>query len=580
MVRLGLAAFAAALVLWQPAAPAPQAELVLRHGRIYTVDAARRWVQAVAVSNGRLVFVGDDRGVEPFIGAATRVVDLGGRLVLPAFHDSHVHPVSAGLELGQCNLNESRSVEAVLATIRSCAAKGGPWVVGGGWDLTLFPGGNPHRQMLDAIIPDRPAIFYAADGHSAWVNSRALQMAEVTGATRDPANGRIERDASGAPSGTLREAASDLVDRLAPDPSERDYDEGLQRALRVLNRFGIVSFQEASAGEETLNAYARADRAGTLTARVRAAMTMDSDEGEEQQLAKLIARREKYRLRRVNAGSVKFFVDGVIESHTAALLEPYLTPGTAQPRRDRGTPNYSPELLARLVARVDRERFQVHMHAIGDRAIRIGLDAIEGAIRANGPRDRRPHLAHIELFDPADIPRFRQLGAIANFQPLWAQADSYVRTMTEPFLGPQRSRWLYPIGSLVATGAMVAGGSDWSVSSANPLDAIQVGITRRPIEEPAAAPWIPEERVDLPAMIAAYTIAGAYVNFEDDVSGSIERGKLADLIVLDKDLFDLPAQAIHTARVIWTLLEGREVHRAEDWTPAASVGRGPAPNAP
>lgn len=518
--------------------------------------------------DGRLAYVGTEAGARPFIGPRTRVVDLGGRLVLPAFYDAHVHPVSAGIEAGLCDLNAARNADEIATAIRAYAAAhpDRSWILGGGWALPIFPGANPRRELLDSLVPDRPALLSAADGHSAWANSRALATAGITRETPDPPAGRIERDpATGEPTGTLRESAIALVERHAPEPSAEEHREGLRRALEVMNRFGIVSCQEANADETTLDAYASADREGWLTARVRASLAFDADKGEEQ-VPRLAEQRRAYAGRRLRAEAVKLYLDGVIESRTAALLEPYLPPkDDLQAPRTAGLPRFTPDRLNGLVTRLDREGFQVHMHAIGDRAIRMGLDAVEAARRANGPRDARHHMAHIQLFHPDDIPRFRRLGVVANVQPLWAYADEYITELTEPALGPARSRWLYPLGSLMASGAVVAGGSDWSVSSVNPLDAIQVAITRRDPESGDGPTWIPDERVDLPRMIAAYTIAGAYMSFEEKDSGSLEVGKWADFVVLDKNLFEIPAREIHTAKVLWTVLEGKEVHRAEGW---------------
>ena len=548
----------------------PPADLVLIGARVYTVDATRSWAEALAIRQGRLVYVGTSGGARAFAGPATRVVDLEGRLVLPAFRDSHVHPVSAGIELGLCDLNDLKTVDQVTAKIRTCAAErpDAPWILGGGWDLPLFPGANPDRALLDSLVPDRPALLSAADGHSAWVNSMALASAGITRETPDPPRGRIERHpATGEPSGTLRESAVDLVARHAPSPGADDHVAGLRRALERMNRLGIVAFQEASADERTLGAYLQGDREGWLSARARVSLLAVPEEGQDQ-VGRLVELRRRGR-GRVTPGTVKLFLDGVIEAKTAALLEPYLDPRTGTPESpsNRGLPRWTPELLGAMVTRLDAEGFQVHMHAIGDAAIRMGLDAVEAAHQRNGVRDARHHMAHIQLFDPADIPRFRRLGVIANFQALWAYADSYITELTEPVLGPERSHWLYPIASLMASGAVVVGGSDWSVSSVNPLDAIEVGITRREPGSTSGPAWIPQERVTLPQMIAAYTIDGAYLCFEEKDGGSLETGKWADLIVLDRNLFELPPHEIHAARVLWTLLEGTTVWRDEAFEP-------------
>ncbi len=517
------------------------------------MDASRSWAQAIGVRAGRIVFVGTDSEATKWIGPRTRVTDLGGRLVLPSFHDSHVHPVTSGMELLTCNLNEADTADDVYAAIRQYATAhpAEKWIRGGGWQLPIFPGASPTKAQLDAIVADRPALLYAADGHSSWANSRALAIAGVTKATPDPPNGRIERDANGEPTGTLREDASALVSRFAPEPSHADHVEGLRLALKKANGFGITSLYEANADEEVLAAYKELDDGGELTARVHVALEMDLAKGVAE-IPRLVELRRRFAGKRLSVDAVKIFADGVIEAQTAALLEPYVNrPG------DSGKPNIEPDALRTLVAALDRAGFQVHVHAIGDRAIRMSLDAFEHARSVNGVRDSRHHIGHLELIDPADIPRFRRLGVIANFQPLWAYADPYITDLTEPVLGPARSRWLYPIRSVLATGAVVVCGSDWSVSSLNPLDAIQVAITRRGLEDSGGKTWIPEEVADLPSIIAGYTINGAYLTRSERETGSIEVGKSADLVVLDRNIFDCPPGEIHRANVEQLYFEGR-----------------------
>ncbi len=538
------------------------ADLVLRNGEIFTMDAARSWASAIAIRGEGIAYVGVDAGVEKFISPQTRVIDLQGKMALPGFHDSHVHPVSGGIELGQCNLNGSTSAAEVFQKIRDYAVANPDkkWIVGGGWDLPIFPNANPHKNQLDELVADRPAFFSAADGHSAWANSRALEVAGITKDTPDPTGGRIERDPkSGEPSGTLREMATDLVSKHLPELTAEDYLQGARRGLEMANRFGITSLIEASATDKILEAYAELDRRGELTVRVLASIYVDPAKGEAQ-VDSLIAKRRRFQGKNLRANAVKIFADGVIEAQTAALLEPYLDkPG------DRGVANLEPELFNPLVARLDREGFQVHVHAIGDRGIRYALVAFEHAQKVNGRRDSRHLIAHLELIDPNDIPRFQHLGVIADFQSLWAYADEYITKLTEPKLGLQRSRWLYPIASVAKTGAMIVGGSDWSVSSMNPLDAIQVAITRRGLEETNGKTWIPEELVDLESMLAAYTITGAYANFQEQKTGSLEIGKAADLIVLDQNIFAIEPRDIHRTKVLLTLLNGKVVFRDQSF---------------
>jgi predicted amidohydrolase YtcJ len=547
-------------------------DLILRGGVVYTLDAGRTSAEAVAIADRRIVAVGSDAEVMRLAAPSTRVVDLGGRFAMPAFHDVHVHPMSAGVELGQCNLNDVSGADGTLEAIRRCVAaeSSRPWLVGGGWALPSFPPGRPTRQDLDPITGSKPAALSSADGHSLWANSAALAAAGITRSTPDPEAGRIERDTRGEPTGLLRESATALVGKVVPPTTAEEYDAGLVRALAELNRVGIVSFLEASARDPMVAAYRSVARQGKLTARAHLSLYLDPAQ-DDSQVDRLVRVRQETTEAGLAARTVKIFVDGVIEAATAAVIEPYLPiagePAVAHPT---GLPNFTDARLQALVTRLDRDAFQIHMHAIGDLAIRQGLDAVAAAARANGPRDRRPHIAHIQLFHPDDLPRFRELGVVANMQPLWAFADSYIRELTEPRLGPERSKWLYPFGALHRTGARLAGGSDWSVTSVNPLHAIQVAVTRRALDAPADAPaWLPDERLDLPTALAAYTSGGAYVTFEEQDSGSIEVGKLADIIVLDQHLLRIPPEQIHRTRVLWTLFEGREVYRDPGFTPGA-----------
>jgi predicted amidohydrolase YtcJ len=534
------------------------AELVLRHGAIYPLATDSLRVETLAVRDGRVVYAGDDRGARRLIGGRTEVLELAGRMVLPAFRDTHVHP-RGGINLSECGFDELRTRDAVLDSLKRCAAlhPEHPWVRGRGWQLPLFPDANPRKEWLDLIIPDRPVFLVAADGHSAWVNSKALALAGVTRDTRDPPNGRIERDPrTREPSGTLRERAIDLVARELPPRSQAEIRSGLLRAVRLANSYGIVVLHEAAAGPALLEAYAALDSAGELSARIIAAIEVDPAAGLSQ-LDSLRAWRGRFAGRRYfSASAAKLFVDGVIEAKTAALLAPYLD-GSGR----RGEPNFSPGALDTLVAAIDAAGFQVHQHAIGDRAVRMALDALAFARQHNGPREARPIIAHLELIDPADIPRFAELGVIPSFQPLWAYADDYITRLTEPILGPQRSRWLYPIGSVARSGAPLAAGSDWPVSSMNPLEAIQVAVTRRGPEAGPGPPWIPEEVVPLRTMLAAYSSGGAYAAGTESTEGTLELGKTADLIVLDRDLYRIPVTQIHAAKVLLTLLDGRTVWR-------------------
>ncbi|HZD18359.1 MAG TPA: amidohydrolase [Actinomycetota bacterium] len=549
------------------------ADLAFLNGAVYTVDAARRWARAVAVREGRIVAVGTDDRIRELVGPGTDVIDLRDRMLLPGFQDAHVHPPSAGMEMLRCNLSDAFALQEYERLVATYAAEhpDAGWILGGGWSMSLFPGGNPPKDVLDRLVPDRPVYLTSRDGHTAWVNSKALEIADVTDQTLDPRDGVIIRDRDGWPAGALHEGAMTLVEKWVPEDTREDWVEGLRVAQAHLHRLGITAWNDAIVGGSypTLDAYLAFAGAGELTARVIGSLWWDRHRGDEQ-IDGLLTARERGRAGRFAASAVKIMQDGVVENFTAATLSPYLDED-GHPTGNAGKSYVEPEALKGYVTRLDAEGFQVHFHALGDRAVRESLDAIEAALAANGPSDRRHHLAHLQVVHPEDIPRFRALGAVANAQPLWAVNEPQMLELTIPFLGPERSGWQYPFASLVRAGAMLAMGSDWSVSSANPLEEIHVAVNRTafpdalyaPEERSVTDPFIPHERLDLPTAIAAFTMGSAYVNHLDDVTGSIEVGKHADLAVLDRNLFAHPLDEIHAARVELTLVEGDRVFTAE-----------------
>ncbi len=546
------------------------ADLAFVGGAVYTVDAARRWARAVAVKDGRIVAVGSDEDIRDHIGPSTDVMEIGDGLLLPGFQDAHCHPVVSGLEMLMCELHEIFDVDEYRRIVRTYAEANPSmsWILGGGWTMSLFPGGNPPASILDELVPDRPVFLESRDGHSGWANSKALEMAGVTAATPDPPDGRIARDASGAPAGTLHEGAMRLVSGVAPEPTQDDFHAGLLAGQRYLHALGITAWQDAIVDPvpqvNTLDTYLRATASGELTARVVGALWWNRGAGEEQ-IEGLVEARAKSRAGGFRATSVKIMQDGICENFTAAMIEPYLDAGGA-PTENRGISFVEPELLKRVVTRLDALEFQVHFHTIGERAVREALDGIEAALAANGPSDNRHHLAHIQVVHPDDIPRFRELRAIANAQPLWAEHEPQMDELTIPFLGEPRWRWQYPFASLVRAGAVLALGSDWSVSSPNPLQLLHGAVNRTvppgyaDIEGVSDEPLLPEEAIDLPTAVAAGTMGSAYVNHLDADTGSIEVGKQADLALFDRNLFELPREEITTAEVLGTFVGGRRVY--------------------
>ncbi|MFD7018276.1 amidohydrolase [Streptomyces sp. NPDC059928] len=540
------------------------ADLVFTGGPVLTLDAARSRATTVAVTGERITAVGHDE-VRELIGPKTEVVDLAGKLLIPGFQDAHVHPVSAGIELARCDLTGTRTEADTLAAVRvyADAHPDQEWITGGGWSMEAFDGGSPTRELLDRVVPDRPVYLPNRDHHGAWVNSRALALAGITRDTPDPADGRIERDASGEPTGLLQEGAMDLVGRHTPRSTPAERLAALLRAQAHLHSFGITAWQDAIVGsfgsmDDPADAYVAAARDGSLTARVVGALWWDRERGAEQ-IPELVEKRRELSHGRFRAGSVKIMQDGVAETGTAALLGPYLDAcGCAT--ANTGTSFVDPVQLRSYVTQLDALGFQAHFHALGDRAVREALDAVQAARETNGWTDTRPHLAHLQIVHPDDIGRFRALGATANIQPLWAAHEPQMDELTIPFLGKERAGRQYPFAALLRSGATVAAGSDWPVSSPDPMHGIHTAVNRITPEEEGPV-FLPEQRITLTAAFAAYTAGTAHVNHLDD-TGSIRAGALADLAVLDRDPYAGPPEEIGATRVLGTFVAGRRVHDA------------------
>ncbi|MFD8775610.1 amidohydrolase [Streptomyces sp. NPDC059916] len=543
------------------------ADLVFTGGPVHTFSPARSRATSVAVRGERIVAVGHDE-VRQLVGPATEVVDLKGKLLIPGFQDAHAHPVGGGLELGQCDLSGATTLDEYRSRI-SAYAQAHPdteWITGGGWSMEAFPGGLPTAAELDALVPDRPAYLVNRDHHGAWVNSRALQAAGIDARTPDPADGRIERDADGAPTGMLQEGAANLIGRLLPPVTLEQRITGLLRAQALMHSLGVTAWQDALLGEhanltDPTDAYLATAADGRLTARVVGSLWWDRSRGTEQ-IDELVARRTAGTRGRLRCTTVKIMQDGVAENGTAALLGPYLD-GCGCASDNSGISFVPPLDLQKYVTELDARGFQVHFHALGDRAVREALDAVEAARTANGRTDTRPHLAHLQVVHPDDIGRFRELGATANMQALWAAHEPQMDDLTIPFLGPERSAWQYPFGDLQRSGATLAAGSDWPVSSPDPIEAIHVAVNRvLPDATPGTPVFLPEQRIGLDAALTAYTAGSAYVNHLDDVTGSITAGRLADLVVLDRDPFAAPTEEIGATRVLETFVGGERVYAA------------------
>jgi predicted amidohydrolase YtcJ len=546
--------------------------IVFRNGPVWTADAAGSVASAVAVAGGRIIAVGGDEEVAPYLRGAAEVVDLDGRLLLPGFVDAHVHPVLGGLERIRCDLTSAVTMTD-YARLIGAYAEAHPereWIVGGGWSMEAFPGGRPTREQLDAVVADRPVLLPNRDHHSSWANTRALELAGIVRETPDPPDGRIERDADGHPTGLLHEGAAELARAVAPEDTQADLEDALREAQRYLHSVGIVAWQDAwvavhEPGPTVHEAYLRAQQEGWLTARVAGALWWErgcpSDAVDDQVAWLAGIRDEAGGGDRYRVGTVKVMQDGVVETFTAAMLEPYLDQ-CGHPTGDSGLSFLEPDLLQQVTVALDAAGFQAHFHALGDRAVREVLDALDRARIVNGTADRRHHLAHLQVVHPDDIPRFRRLNAVANVQPLWASHDPQMDELTIPFLGDPRAGWQYPFGDLHRAGATLAMGSDWPVSNPYPLFGIHVAVNRTHLDAPAGTPPLDAgQALPLDVALRAYTAGSAYVSHLD--SGTIAAGRDADLVVLDRDPFTGPASAIGETRVHRTYVQGREVHRAD-----------------
>lgn len=539
-----------------PEAP-PAADMVLLGGKVYTVDEARPWAEAVAIVGNDIAAVGSTADLKNMVGANTKVIDLAGRMVLPGFHDSHIHLVYGGLQMEQCSLFELTTAQAISDRLAECDKDkpGDDWLRAAGWELSVFPDGNAPKQLIDEVVPHRPVLVEGADGHSIWVNSRALEIADIGADTVPPPGGVIERDsATGEPSGTLREDANLLIYDQVPSPSQAARRSALARAQSEAHAVGITSVIEAAANRSDMETLVTFDRAGDLRLRVLTSL-MYSGYWKDEPGYKLFDERESFRSELLKPDSAKIFVDGVLEGETAALLEPY-----QGDHPHHGELAIQLDALTQAVTLLDEQGIQVHMHAIGDAAVKVALDAVASAkSAAGGTLKGRHHIAHLQLIDPSDYPRFAKLGVTANFQALWAYPDEYITEINLPSVGQSRVDRMYPIGSLSSAGARIAAGSDWTVSSINPLEAIETALTRSDVDGVVDGALNAEEAVDLETMIAAYTANGAWLMSHDQQVGIITPGKRADLVVLERDLFAIPANEIGEVKVDYTLFNGQVV---------------------
>ncbi len=544
------------------------ADMVLLNGTVYTVNMNTSWdqhpLQALVISGKRIIYVGDDAGARAYIGPGTKAIDLSGKIVLPGFIDAHMHPLGSVTLMAGVDLTDVNTSKDYIKKVKDYADKNKDAKVirGFGWNYPPFGASGPTKELLDGIVSDKPVFLTAIDGHSYWANSKVLEMANITKDTPDPDGGKIERDPkTGEPSGTLRESACFmLINPKLPPLSQDEIEQGLTKALDMARSEGITTVHDSAVLLDQIFAYSDLEKEGKLNVRVLGEMYCNQALGLDQ-IPYLVAERKNHSSGLFQLTAAKLFADGIVESHTGLLLEPYADmPGFS------GTPVWNPEAFRKMISALDRDGFQIEIHCMGDGAVRMSLDAFENARKENGPRDSRHKIAHIEIISPKDVPRFKSLGVIPVVQPIWFYYTPYIDKVTLPALGPERTARIYPMKSLVDSGAVVAYGTDWPLAidylTLRPLDAIRTGVVGLPLskESNVTEPFHPGERVDLKTMIEVATINGAYASFMEKETGSLEVGKLADLVVIDRNIFKMPPKDINDARVLMTVLEGREVY--------------------
>jgi predicted amidohydrolase YtcJ len=559
---LGLLAFAASTGAQSRTTSQP-ADTILLNAKIYTMNARQPWAHALAIRGRKIVAVGSASDIEPYRGAATQMIDAKGHLVLPGFTDCHIHFLEGSLDLSRLELFGATTVAEIQRRLKDYAAAhpSSPWILGQSWTYDVFGAAAlPDKKYIDEVIPNRPVFLEGFDGHTTWANSDALKRAKITRDTPDPPNGAIVHDPrTGEPTGALKESAGDLVRRILPEPSREEKLAALRQGLAEANRAGLVRVHSAGGDFANFDLFDELRRKGELTVRMYISSVVETPELTPEEIKGLGKARERYHDEWLSGGAAKFFLDGVLESHTAAMLEPY-----ADDPSQSGKLFWDPEKYKQAVVELDRRGFQIFTHAIGDRAVRTALDAYEGASRQNHTRDARDRIEHIETISAADIPRFSGLGVIASFQPLHTHPDAEVGVWARS-AGPERVQRGFAWHSVTASGGQLAFGSDWPVVTLNPCAGVQRAVTRQTEDGQPAGGWLPEQRVTLPQAIEAYTLGAAVAGRREKTEGSIEPGKLADLIIVSQNLFEIDPHAIAKTQVLLTIVGGKRVYQAPGW---------------
>jgi predicted amidohydrolase YtcJ len=533
------------------------ANLVVLDAAIQTMNPTQPQATALAVVDGRIAYVGDEQGAQPWIGKDTRVLRAKQATVLPGLIDSHIHLMEGALSLDSCTAADAQlTIEGLEPIIRDCVANN----PGDGWVIVESVNGagfKADRRALDAIVADRPVLLWGADGHSGWTNSAGLRVGGIDRNTKDPAGGKIERDRKGEPTGFLVDDALGELTANFPKASGEKRQELLLRALHDLKAVGVTTFLEANTSEPTIDTYIALVQKNQFHRKVTFALGSEGAATDEE-FARLKALRQKAEaFPPMRANLIKLFEDGVMEypSQTAAMLEPYLENG--KPGKNLGPLYHEKEPLTAFVERAAKEGFGMHIHVIGDRAARVALDAFDAA-RKQGSKESYS-LTHLELVDPQDLPRFKQLDVVASMQLQWGQPDNYSVDAVLPYIGPERQGRLYPAKSLLDAGATLAGASDWSVSTFNPFEAIAIAMSRKSVKEPQREPLAPDQAVSLQQMLTAYTLNAARMMGREQAVGSLEPGKDADFIVLDRTYTDsTPSSDVFATKVVYTFIDGAQ----------------------
>jgi predicted amidohydrolase YtcJ len=546
------------------------ADTVLIHARVYTVDSKNPWAQAIAIRDGKIIAAGSDEAIGEYQSPSTKVIDAKQHMVLPGFVDSHIHVMAGAAQLEQISLNDARTIDDFQKMIKDYAAAHPEkkWILGMGWVYSVFgKGGLPDKKLVDAVIADRPVYLAAYDGHTSLANSKALQEAGITRKTPDPPTGIIVRDpATGEPTGVLKEAAGQLVSKVIPQPTHEEELARLSKAIHYASSLGLTRLISAGADAERVELFDEIRNMGELTTRLFMARFLNPPIGPD--VIKILEEnRKKYCDDWIDLGVVKYLLDGVIEANTAAMLEPY-----ANNPASKGLLNFDSEKYKESVAQLDRLDFPIFTHAIGDRAIRLALDAYEAAHKANGHTDARDRIEHIEDPSAADIPRFGKLGVMASMQPLHATPDVNTLTVWSGNIGPERAQRAFPWHDILAGGGKLCFGSDWPVVTLNPWPGVQMLLTRETAEGKPAGGWHPNERLSLEQAIEGYTMGGAFSAKREKTEGSIESGKQADVIIISQDLFKIAPNQIGNTKVLMTMVGGKVVYQDPSWEGGPSGG--------